>query len=263
MSDSGKGLVVAIDGPAGAGKSTVARILARRFGLTYIDSGAMYRCVALASQRQGIHASDEEGLGRCARSIRIELRPGSQETTDPRSGLPILSQVVALNGQDVTTDIRDNAISNLSSVVSQFKDVRVAMIGLQRQMGKKGRVIMEGRDIGTVVFPDAAVKVFLTASSGERSVRRSLDLENAGGPQAVDRARIEREIQDRDRRDSARSLSPLEPAADAIIINSDGLTVPEVVDRIAALIRRRLPARSASPPVSKPAGSQSDGDPGD
>ena len=220
-----KGLVVAIDGPAGAGKSTVARALAARYGLTYINTGAMYRCVALASRHQGISPVDGPALGACARAVKIAFR-----------GSPAEGQRVFLDGEDVTEAIVENEISALASQVSLSGEVRHAMIALQREMGRQGRVVMEGRDIGTVVFPDATVKVFLTASSGERGRRRARDLATQPGNDPVDQAVVEQEIMERDRRDSERELSPLRPAPDAVCLNSDGLSVGDVILQIAALL---------------------------
>ncbi|MCA1596251.1 MAG: (d)CMP kinase [Chloroflexi bacterium] len=217
-------MVVAIDGPAGAGKSTVARTLADQHTFQYIDSGAMYRCVALCAQRSGISPQDHAALGACARSLRIEFRSAAD------------GQQVLVDGEDVTAAIRENAISQLTSVVSQSPPVREAMTALQRSMGRTGRVVMEGRDIGTVVFPDAAVKIYLDASDRERAHRRAMELQGKHPGGEVDEAAVLRELTERDRRDHSRAAAPLTAAPDAVRVDTDGMSVQEVVDRIAALL---------------------------
>ena len=209
--------MIAIDGPAGAGKSTVARLLARRVGLKYIDSGAMYRCVALKSHRERVRPDDERTLTECAREIKIEFFPAPP-------GRPDENQLVLMDGEDVSRAIRKPEIGNLASVVSQVAGVREAMVAAQRRMGRDGGVVMEGRDIGTVVFPDAPLKVFLTASAAERAVRRTKELAQSSVGK-VDPELVRREMAERDTRDQSRDLAPLVPAKDAVVIATDGLTI--------------------------------------
>jgi CMP/dCMP kinase len=204
--------VIAIDGPAGAGKSTVARALARRLGFTYLDSGAMYRAVALAAIRAGIDLDDGGRLGELAAALDIGVNGG----------------VVSLNGADVSADIRDPAISAAASRVSVHPQVRAAVVALQRALMKDGGYVAEGRDIGTVVAPDAALKVFLTAAARERARRRAAQTgESAGAVLAA--------LRDRDRRDAGREHAPLRRAPDAVEVDTTGLDVEAVVDRIVRL----------------------------
>ena len=188
----------------------------------------MYRCIALLAASRDVQPGDEAALARCARSADITFTWEDGE------------QHVFLNGEDVTESIRTPAISQATSIISQVGAVRDAMVALQREMGRLGNVVMEGRDIGTVVFPDATIKVFLTASDRERAHRRALELQERtadGAP--VDETRVLRELTERDTRDKQRKIAPLVPAPDAVMVNTDGLSIREVVDRIAAL----LPAR--------------------
>ena len=217
---------IAIDGPAGAGKSTVARQLAARLGFVYLDSGAMYRCVALCSERLGISSGDAEELGALAERIAIRFVPaesGRQETL--------------VDGETVSEAIRLPSISARASLVSVHPRVRAAMVALQRSLGSRESCVMEGRDIGTVVFPDAEVKIFLTASTEVRTERRLHDLELRGV--AADRATVFSEICERDQRDETRANSPLVRAGDAIEVVTDGMSPDEVVDRLASLARER------------------------
>jgi CMP/dCMP kinase len=209
-------MVIALDGPAGAGKSTVARAVAAALGFTYLDSGAMYRCVALAALERGIDPDDGERTGELARSLRIELEGGH----------------VVLDGRDVSTAIRAPGVTEASSRVSVHAGVREAMVARQREMIADGRYVAEGRDIGTVVSPDSPLKVFLTASEEERARRRAL--ESGEEPEAVLGAQRER-----DRRDETRELSALRPADDAVEIDTTGLSLDQVVERVVALARER------------------------
>jgi len=209
-------MVIAIDGPAGAGKSTVARALAARLGFTYLDSGAMYRCVALVALRRGVDVDDASAMAELAGSIAISL-DGDR---------------VELDGENVSTEIREPAVSEASSRVSVHPGVREAMVARQRELIAAGRYVAEGRDIGTVVSPDSPLKVFLTASAEERARRRA---EQTGeDPTAVLAAQLER-----DRRDETREHSALRAAADAVEIDTTGLGQDEVVGRIAALAAER------------------------
>jgi CMP/dCMP kinase len=213
-------MVIAIDGPAGAGKSTVARALAARLGFTYLDSGAMYRCVALAALRRGGDLDDGEALTELAGSVAISLE----------------GEAVGLDGEDVSAEIRDSAVSEASSRVSVHPGVREAMVARQRELVAAGRYVAEGRDIGTVVSPDSPLKVFLTASAGERARRRAA--QTGEQPDAVLAAQVER-----DRRDETREHSALRAAADAVEIDTTGISQDEVVAQIASLARDRGLAR--------------------
>jgi CMP/dCMP kinase len=205
-------MVVAIDGPAGAGKSTVARALARELGYRYLDSGALYRCVALAWIED-----DRRAPGELARALSIELVPGADGDT------------VLLDGGDVTRAIRGAEVSRAASRVAADPDVRRALVAQQRRLMSAGDWVAEGRDIGTVVAPDAQLKVFLTADATERARRRAAELD-------VDADTVLAEQTDRDRRDRTRAHSPLHAADGAVTLDTTGLTVAEVVARIAKLV---------------------------
>ncbi|MDQ7819502.1 MAG: (d)CMP kinase [Armatimonadota bacterium] len=219
--------IVAIDGPVGAGKTTVARAVARALGFRHVDTGAMYRSVAWAALSRGVDLSDEAALTALARSLEIRL----EDTPD--------GQRVWVDGRDVTEAIRDPAVSEAASVVSTYPGVREAMVAAQRRLGADGGVVVEGRDIGTVVFPDAEVKVFLTASVEERARRRYRELRARGVAISLDEVR--RAEEERDRRDRTRSHSPLQPAPDAVVMDTTGVPVDEVVGSILALCRRAVP----------------------
>ncbi|MBK9166777.1 MAG: (d)CMP kinase [Bryobacterales bacterium] len=212
-------IVLAIDGPAGAGKSTVARQLAARLGFTYIDSGAMYRAVALWALREGIGLADMHRLEQLADAAVIAFEPGSLR--------------VWLNGDDVTEAIRAPEVSSAASAVAAVPAVRRALVAKQRMIGSAASVVMEGRDIGSVVFPDADVKIFLDAEPRERVRRRAAE---SGG----DEERLAGEIRERDQRDSTRADSPLVQAPDAVYVDSTGLTVEGVVDSILRIVRARV-----------------------
>jgi len=221
-------LIVAIDGPAGAGKSTVAKRLAKELGYTYMDTGAMYRAFAWKVMKEGIDPSDEKKLERVLQDTSIELLE-----QDGRSS-------VLLNGVDVTDRIRTPELSQLASRVSTSKIVRERMVELQRDMGSHGGVVAEGRDIGTVVFPNAEVKVFLDASSGERARRRFEELRSQGREVTVEET-LE-EMEQRDRRDRERDVAPLRKAEDAVVIDSTQAGVDGVVGRIMQEIKRKQSA---------------------
>jgi cytidylate kinase len=209
-------MVIAIDGPAGAGKSSVARAVATALGFTYLDSGAMYRCVALAGIERGADLGDDVAMGRLARSLRIELA----------------GERVALDGREVSVAIREPEVTEASSRVSVHPQVREAMVAQQRQMIERGRYVAEGRDIGTVVSPEAPLKVFLTASAEERARRRAVQTGEATG--AVLSAQLER-----DKRDESREHSALRAAADAIEIDTTGTAFDQVVERVVELAKQR------------------------
>jgi cytidylate kinase len=228
--------VVAIDGPAGAGKSTVTRKVAERLGYVIVDTGALYRVVALAAQRAGVDFDDVERASRLAEALvegsAVQLRRGQDG-----------AQQVMLRGQDVSGAIRTQIISQGASKVSAHPGVRAALLDLQRSQGREGAVVLEGRDIGTVVFPDAEAKFFLTASVEVRAQRRRDELAARGTPPSLEE--VMREVTERDRRDSTRPVAPLRQADDAQLVDSSTLSVEQVVERIVAAVReveRRLAA---------------------
>ena len=221
-----KRLTIAIDGPSGAGKSTVARRLARDLGYTYIDTGAMYRAVALASIERAMDLEDEKAIIELSRNVRIGFTPGDDGV-----------QRVWLDDRDVTEEIRSKDATRLSSPVSAIPGVRRVLVAQQQAMGAGGGVVMEGRDIGTVVFPDADLKVFLTASEEERALRRWRERQSKGEQISVEE--ILQQQRERDARDSSRADSPLQAAADAVTVNSDGVSFEGVVERIMELARER------------------------
>jgi cytidylate kinase len=235
----GRPFIVAIDGPAGAGKSTVSRRLAARLGFAMVDTGAIYRTVALAASRRGIAFDDDAGLARLLPGLDIRFAP-------PPPGREASGQRVLLGGEDVSEAIRSPPMSLGASAVSARPVVRQGLLGLQRRLatadGLAGAVL-EGRDIGTVVFPDAHAKFFLTASDEMRARRRFDELRAKG-----ERVRFEDVLADqrkRDRDDREREVAPLRPAPDAVVVDSTGLTADDVVDRLASEVaeRRRGEAR--------------------
>jgi cytidylate kinase len=217
--------VVAIDGPAGAGKSTVAKALARRLGYAFLDSGALYRAGAWAARRRGIAWSDGHGLGQLIHDLDIRF-DGRGEANR-----------IAVDSEDVTDEIRRPDISEGASQVSAFAEVRAALLSLQRRIGASGQVVAEGRDMGTVVFPDARAKFFLTAPIEERARRRTLELTESGQSQDFDIVLAEMRL--RDQRDSTRAVAPLRRAEDAVEIDTAGLRPEEVVARMATIVRER------------------------
>lgn len=214
-------LVIAIDGPAGAGKSTVAKALAKDLGLNYLDTGAMYRALALKAKRAGLGGADGDAAAALGAETRIEFQAG-----DP--------QKVLLDGEDVTTEIRTLEIGELASALSAFPSVRALLVARQQAMVVEGGYTLEGRDVTTVVAPNADVKVYLTASLEERAKRRHLEMEQKGVQDEY--AKVRKEMQIRDHRDITRDDSPLTVAPGATLIESGGLTPDEVVARIKALI---------------------------
>lgn len=215
--------VVAIDGPAGAGKSTVARLVAREIGYRYVDTGAMYRALTLLALREGIPCDAEDLVAELATRARIVMNGDG----------PVPS--VILDGEDVTVAIRQPEVSHNVSLVARVPAVREKLTALQRQMAYAGRVVMEGRDIGTVVLPHAEYKFFVTASPEERARRRQRELAAAG--QHVDLDALAREIARRDFIDSTRKVAPLKPAPDALVIDTTGKTIDQVVKMIVREVR--------------------------
>lgn len=218
-------LTVAIDGPAAAGKSTTARAVAARLGLRWIDTGAMYRAVTLWLLRHGTPPVEGSVLERALSGIQIELVTEGKQ------------QRVFLCGEDVTTEIRDQEVTRQVSRVAALSQVRRALVEWQRSMAEKGNVVVEGRDIGTVVLPDAPVKVFLVASIEERAKRRLKDLEQCG--ERIECATIQDEIQRRDDTDSSRDHSPLQPASDAFLVDTTRLSFEEQVEEIIRLVHEK------------------------
>jgi cytidylate kinase len=214
-------MIVTIDGPAGAGKSSAARALAKRLGFEFLDTGATYRAVALAALRAGIDLRDQDALAKLLGGLRLEMPPGGK---------------VLLNGEEVTALIRSQEVSEGSSVVAASPVVRPWLVRLQRAIAAGRNMVSEGRDQGTVVFPDAACKFFLVADPTERARRRQRDLAARG--ENADLQEILRAQEVRDRRDAARDLGPMVPAADAILLDSTPLTLEQVVDRMEREVRR-------------------------
>lgn len=216
--------VVTVDGPGGAGKGTVTQMLARRLGWHLLDSGALYRLTALAALRQGVALDDERGLVDVARSLDVTF----QATP---AGEPVK---VLLAGEDVTSEIRTEACGDGASRVAVMQPVRDALLQRQRDFRQAPGLVADGRDMGTVVFPDAPVKVFLTASAEERARRRYLQLKDGGGDVKIEH--LLDEIRARDERDMNRSAAPLKPADDAQVIDSTGLSIEEVLSKVMALL---------------------------
>ena len=222
---SGPLKVVAIDGPAGSGKSTVARQVADRLGLDYLDTGAMYRAVAYEAIRRGIDPEDEPTVAELARQMELSV-----------------AERVVVNGTDATVEIRSPEVTRAVSTVAANPEVRTEMVLRQREWAEtRGGGVVEGRDIGSVVFPDALLKVYLTASEGERASRRSREmLEREFDQVAAEMAQVAHEIARRDRIDSTRAASPLTVAADAVEVDTTGIDAHEVVERVMALVAERM-----------------------
>lgn len=221
--------ILTIDGPAGSGKGTIARRVATAFGFHLLDSGALYRLVALAGAHAGLARDDEPGHAKVARSLDVTF--SVDEAGEER---------VRLAGRDVTADIRSEAAGGEASRVAAMPSVRAALLERQRAFARPPGLVADGRDMGTVVFPDAPLKIYLTASAEERARRRYNQLKEKGLTVTI--AGLSQEIHERDLRDSSRPVAPLRPAADAIILDSTGLTIEQVVDQVLALARSRLPA---------------------
>ncbi len=214
---------VAIDGPAGAGKSTIAKRIARRVGYIYVDTGAMYRAMAYYLIQNQVDAADQEAIAAACQHADISICYQDGE------------QVVLLNGENVNAYLRTEAVGNMASVSSVVPEVRKKLVELQQKLARETDVVMDGRDIGTVVLPDADVKVYLTASVETRAKRRFLELQEKGEP--ADLAKIAADIEDRDYRDMHRDISPLRQAEDATLVDSSDMTIDQVVERILELCR--------------------------
>ncbi|NUK31239.1 (d)CMP kinase [Parageobacillus sp. VR-IP] len=222
----GKRINIAIDGPAAAGKSTVAKMIAKRLSYIYIDTGAMYRALTYRALQQGIALDDEQALISLLKDTYIELRPSHE------------GQLVLVNGEDVTNVIRSKEVTNAVSLVAKHPLVREEMVARQRALAKNGGVVMDGRDIGTHVLPNAEVKVFLKASVEERARRRHKENIARGFPSDLET--LKKEIARRDQLDSEREVAPLKKAEDAIEIDTTSLSIEEVVERIMEIVNERI-----------------------
>ena len=216
---------VAIDGPAGAGKSTIAKLISKQMGYIYVDTGAMYRAMAVYFNQNNIDPADEAAINAAVDNVKItiEYKDGEQQ--------------VILNGENVTSLLRTEATGNMASKTSKYKAVRSKLVDLQRELAAAENVVMDGRDIGTTILPDADVKIYLTASSLTRAKRRYLELQEKGT--VCDLDNIQKDIEERDQRDMNREISPLRQAEDAVLVDSSDLTIEQVVDRILEIFRAR------------------------
>ena len=219
--------VMTIDGPSGSGKGTVSRAAARALGWALLDSGALYRLVALAGRQAGLPLDDEPGLARLAETAEIRFGAG-------QSG----EEAVWLGAQQVTDQIRTERAGNDASKVAALPKVRAALLDRQRRFAVPPGLVADGRDMGTVVFPDAQVKIFLTASAAERALRRHKQLKEKGV--AANLAALSLEIEERDRRDMNRAVAPLKPSADAVLLDTTGIPVDAVIERVLEVARERL-----------------------
>ena len=217
---------IAIDGPAGAGKSTIARKVAAKLGFIYVDTGAMYRSMALYFIRHQIKAADEAAIAAACPDIHVSIAYVDGE------------QQVILNGENVNALIRTEEVSMMTSDTSKYAPVREKLVSLQRELAKKQNVIMDGRDIGTCVLPDADAKIYLTASAAERARRRYLEQKERGV--ACELAAIEKDIITRDEQDMNRAVSPLRQAEDAVLVDSSDMTIDEVVDEIIRIYQEKI-----------------------
>ena len=218
---------IAVDGPSGAGKSTLARDIARRLGIHYVDTGAIYRTVGYAARERGVNPDDKNAVAAMLPEIRVDV-----SFDDGR-------QITRLNGTDLGERIRENEISAYASKVSAVPEVRAFLLETQRRIARENSVIMDGRDIGTVILPDADVKIFLSASAQKRAERRARELAERGQP--ADPEKILAEIRERDERDSSRDIAPLRPADDAVLLDNSELGIEESTEAALEIIRRRLP----------------------
>ena len=216
---------IAIDGPAGAGKSTIARRVAKELSFIYVDTGAMYRAMALYLLRKGVNKDDTEQIGNICQDAEISIEYQNGE------------QIVLLNDENVNSYLRTEEVGNMASVSSAVPRVREKLLSLQRKLARDMSVVMDGRDIGTTILPDADVKIYLTASSLTRAKRRYLELQEKGTVCNLDE--IQKDIEKRDQRDMNREISPLRQAEDAVLVDSSDLTIQQVVDRILQIFRSK------------------------
>ena len=216
---------IAIDGPAGAGKSTIARRVAKELSFIYVDTGAMYRAMALYLLRKEVNRDDTEQIGNICQDAEISIEYQNGE------------QIVLLNDENVNSYLRTEEVGNMASVSSAVPRVREKLLSLQRKLAKDMSVVMDGRDIGTTILPDADVKIYLTASSLTRAKRRYLELQEKGTVCNLDD--IQKDIEERDQRDMSREISPLRQAEDAVLVDSSNLTIQQVVDRILQIFRSK------------------------
>ncbi len=215
---------IAIDGPAGAGKSTIAKIVAKKLGFIYVDTGAMYRTMALACFRDNISQDDEASVVKKCQNVKVTLAYENG------------TQKVFLNGEDVSTEIRQEVIGNMTSAIAVYSPVRKILVNMQQELAKTNEVVMDGRDIGSAVLPNADLKIYLTASSRTRATRRYKELVEKG--QVCDIDEIEKDIKDRDYRDMHREVSPLVQADDAVLIDSSDMDIDTVVSEIIKLVNK-------------------------
>ena len=223
MTTIGTPTVIAIDGPSGSGKGTLSQLLAKKIGFHLLDSGALYRLVALAALKQGVNIQDERQVEQVAAQLDVRF-----DITDE-------STHILLSGEDVTSAIRNEIISMNASVVAAYPGVREALLKRQRNFRQLPGLVADGRDMGTTVFPDADIKIFLTASAEARAQRRYKQLVEKG--ESVDMNALIKDIQERDERDSKRTVSPLKPAADAILLDSTQMTIEEVLEAMLSLVK--------------------------
>ena len=216
---------IAIDGPAGAGKSTIARRVAKELSFIYVDTGAMYRAMALYLLRKEVNKDDTEQIGNICQDAEISIEYQNVE------------QIVLLNDENVNSYLRTEEVGNMASVSSAVPRVREKLLSLQRKLARDMSVVMDGRDIGTTILPDADVKIYLTASSLTRAKRRYLELQEKGTVCNLDE--IQKDIEERDQRDMNREISPLRQAEDAVLVDSSDLTIQQVVDRILQIFRSK------------------------
>ncbi|MDP9064483.1 MAG: (d)CMP kinase [Pseudomonadota bacterium] len=219
--------IITIDGPSGSGKGTVSRVAAKRLGFAWLDSGALYRLVALAGRRRGVDLNDEARVARIAETLDVDF------ATSPTG-----AEIARWQGIDVTRDIRSEMAGNDASKVAALPAVRRALLERQRRFAVPPGLVADGRDMGSVVFPQAAVKFFLTASAAERTARRHKQLNEKGV--AATLAALSKEIEERDLRDTTRAASPLVAGADAVLLDSTGLSVDAVVERVLQVVRERI-----------------------
>lgn len=218
--------VLAVDGPSGSGKGTICRAVADRLGWHLLDSGALYRVVAIAADRAGVALDDADGLAAVAADLDVAFEPGEDDTR------------VRLGGEDVTRELRAETTGNRASIVAAVPAVRAALVERQRAFRRQPGLVADGRDMGSVIFPDAGAKVFLTASARERARRRHKQLLEKGIDANLDR--LYTEVAERDRRDSERAVAPLRPCDDAYCLDTTGMSIPEVVEAVVGFVEQRL-----------------------